>query len=422
MDPERPQSPTGDPGSAAPAPETGTPAAADAPASQGSQALIDAARERLAKGERLIPGTSGESQVGPEDEPPGDEPTGDAPPAEAQGTPPEGDETPPEETPPEGEDTPPEEPTGEETEGFTVTLEGLEERGEQPIELEAPDEESFNRLNRLQNEATIGRQVKQERRQIQRAQQDLMEVEDMIAIDPTGFVLERVSETVRTDVAMQLLFQPQVLQAIEERLSSNEAIAELLGEEEGQAGLASVLGNRLALRTLRAELEAGRLKMQGELRTQHETRRAMQQNAQSVAVEIDRLIPETITGEQRELLFRDALRDVKERITRLGLKQIDPQDVQLMVSDRFRRQGIDLSANGNRGTPRGSAPAPTAAPKGKTAEQLKRDRDLKRAAAATAPPGAGAPAAKPRPDLPKGTAERIKLARKLGLRALLGRT
>lgn len=418
MDPEGPQAPTGDPGSAAPAPETGTPAAApEAPAPQGTQGAVEAARQRLEQEQPLVPeGEAGQPDPNAE---------GDQPPAEGDQSAAEG-EQPTGEEPPAGEEPPPEgeEPVAEEeTETRTITLDGLEERGEQPIELEAPDEESFNRLNRLQNEAQIGRQVKQERRQLQRSQQELMEVEDMIAVDPTGFVLERVPETVRTEVAMQILFQPQVLEAIEQRLSSNEAIQELLGEEaeDGRVGLGGVLGNRLALRTLRAELEAGRLKMQGELRTQHETRRAMQQNAESVAGEIDRLIPETVTGEQRELLFRDALRDVKERITRLGLQKIDPQDVALIVSDRFRRQGIDLSANGSRGRT-GPAPGQPAAPRGKTAEQLKREREIKRAAAATAPPGAGAPAAKPRPDLPKTTAERIKLARKVGLRRLLGRT
>jgi len=373
-------------------------AAAQAPEGAGAAASAPAAPQETPESESQLPGASGQDQ-------------GQAPGSGAEsGT---------AEAGAEGEQ--PEAEGAEEATEYTVVLPGLEERGEQPIELEAPDEETYNRLNRLANEAAVGRQVREQEKALQAQRRELTELQDMIQIDPTGFILDQVPENVRVDVAMQLLFQPKVLEAVEQRLAQNEAIRELLGED-AEPGLPSVLGNRLALRALRAELEADRLRMQSKLREQVEYRRTLQANAERIAAEINRLIPETITGERREQLFADAVRDVRDRLQKLQINEIDPHDVRLIVSDRFRRLGIDLEATGNGGSPNGGrAPVrPAAAPQGRTAEQFMQARNARRAAAATAPAGAGAPAVKPRPDLPKGTAERIKLARKVGLRALLG--
>ncbi len=402
---DSPQVTTDAPGSAAPAAPAGAPAAADAPAApRGTQQAIEDARQRLQDGKPLTPGTETDGEAGASAEQAG----GEAEDTTAAGDKPGGEAPTGEQAAAEGEQA-----AGEEEAKFTVTLPGMEERGEKPIELEAPDEETFNRLNRLQNEATIGRGVKQAQREIQRSQGELRELEDKIGIDPSGFVLEQMQEGDRTEIAMQLFFEPAVLDAIQAKLKA-------AGVE---GGIADVLESPDALRTLRAELKASRLEMRDRLRQSNDQRRAMQANAERAMQEIERLIPESVTGEQRELLFRDAIRDVKERVQRLGLTQIDPEDVQLLVSARFRQMGISPAAAGNGGSqPKPGAPGQPAAPAGRTAEQLKQAREARRAAAAPAPAGVGAPAAKPRPDLPKTTEERIKLARKVGLRSLLGRS
>jgi hypothetical protein len=392
------------PAPAAPSAPGGASAAApDAPAGpRGTQQVIDEARQRLERGEPLT--TSRETETPADQQPPADEPAaGDQPESE-----------PPAEEQPEGEQSEggEEQPPADEGTKLNVTLPGLEERGEKPLELEAPDQETYERLNRLNNEAALGRQVKQERREIQHSRTELAELEDKIAIDPTGFVLDQVQEADRTAIAMQLFFEPAVLDAIQGKLK----------ESGVEGGINDILENPEALRTLRAELKAERLELRDQLRQATEQRRAMQANAEKVVAEIEKLIPESVAGEQRELLFRDAVRDVRDRVQRLGLTQIDPQDVQLLVSARFRQMGISLSADGNGGADRNKAAPgqPPAAPAGRTAEQFKQAREARRVAAAPAPAGAGAPAAKPRPNLPKTTEERIKLARKVGLRALLG--
>lgn len=316
-------------------PAAAAPAAPASPAPSRTTEAIAAARQRIAQGESLV------------------EPAGEvaAPAARAEETKPA---------------------------DLTVTLPGMEERGEQPLELDAPDQETYERLNRLNNEAGIGRQVKQERREIQRSRTELAEVEDKIALDPTGFVLEQLPEQRRAELAMQMFFEPGVLEAIQQQL----------GQGEDGRSLIDIIEDPDRLRTLRAELKASRLEMRDRLHAQHEAGKAMQANAKQIIAEIDRLVPTSLAGAQRERVFEDAVRDIRDRCRRLGLTQLDPADVRPLVEARLRALG-PMTAR------RSSAPA--AAPS--------------RPARPAAPGGA----------LPQGTAARIALAKKIGLEALLER-
>ncbi len=402
-----------------PAPAEGA-AAAEAPAAPpGTSDAIAAARERLADGKPVVEGA----------EPPAGE--GEPPPGEGEPAA-EGEPQPTEE----GE--PPPEPTAEEAaaataaaaaaaaaaepppEPFLVTLPGLEERGEEPIELETGDKETFERINRLKNGYVSGQQLKAGHDENARKAADLVEVEDAISIDPTGFVLEHIPEQLQSEIAMQLLFEPSVLAKI----------AEKLGAGENPTSLSEILENPDTLRITQAELKNQRLELRDQLRVHNEDQKAMRANGEAIATEIQSLIPEEITGSKRNLLFGDALRDVKDRCTRLKLRKLDPRDVKLIVADRFREQGIDFAkprTNGEGSSPTRAAPTPgqpAAAATGgeRTGTELVQARAVRRAAAASAPAGAGAPAAKPRPELPPTTEGRIALIRKIGLRAALGRS
>ncbi len=397
---------------AVPAPAEGA-AAAEAPAAPtGTSDAIAAARERIAEGKPVVEGA----------EPPAGE--GDPPPVKEGEAPPAGEGEAP---PAKGEDPPPE-PTAEEAaaaaepppEAFIVTLPGLEERGEEPIELETSDKETYERLNRLNNGYMAAQQIKAGQDDNTHKAADLSEVEDAIAIDPTGFVLEHIPEQLRSEIAMQLLFEPSVLSQIKEQL----------GAGDNPTSLAEIIENPEALRITQAELKADRLELRDKLRVHNEDQKAMRANGEAIAAEIQNLIPEEITGSKRSLLFGDAIRDVKDRCDRLKLRKLDPRDVKLIVADRFRDQGIDFARPRTKGEGSSSARAapapgqPAAATAGgeRTGPELVQARAVKRAAAASAPAGAGAPAAQPRPELPPTTEERIKLARKVGLRQLLGRS
>ena len=410
---------------AVPAPAEGA-AAAEAPAAPtGTSDAIAAARERIAEGKPVVEGA--EPPAGEGDPPPVKE--GEAPPPGEGEAPPAGEGEAP---PAKGEDPPPE-PTAEEAaaaaaaaaaepqpEAFVVTLPGLEERGEEPIELETSDKETFERINRLKNGYQTGQQIKAGHEENARKAADLSEVEDAIAIDPTGFVLEHIPEQLRSEIAMQLLFEPSVLSQIKEQL----------GAGDNPTSLAEIIESPDALRITQAELKADRLELRDKLRVHNEDQKAMRANGEAIAAEIQNLIPEEITGSKRSLLFGDAIRDVKDRCDRLKLRKLDPRDVKLIVADRFREQGIDFARPRTKGEGSSSARAapapgqPAAATAGgeRTGPELVQARAVKRAAAASAPAGAGAPAAQPRPELPPTTEERIKLARKVGLRQLLGRS
>lgn len=385
-------------GESAAAPE-GVPAApAGTSEPTGTADAITAARERIAAGESLVPAAAGD-ETPPEGDPPAE---GDPPSAEGD-PPPEGEETPPD--PAAAEAEPETEP-----EPLVVTLIGLEDRGENQIEIEVADQETYERINRLNNGYMDAQALKTVQTENASKAADLIAVEDEISIDPTGFVLSRMSEDLRPEIAMQLLFEPTVLAAIKEKLAAG----------DDPTTLAEILEDPGALKITQADLKSARYETRETLRAHNEEQKAMRVNGEAIATEIDRLIPEAISGDQRKRLFEDCGRDVRERLKEIGGKTFDPRNVKLIVADRFRAQGLDLAAPPTPGTPAPAKAAAAAAGGQRTGTQFKEARTIKRAAAASAPAGSGAPAAKPRPELPRGTTETLKMAKTKGLRAMLG--
>jgi hypothetical protein len=242
----------------------------------------------------------------------------------------------------------------------------------------------------------------------------LEEVEDQIAMDPSGFVLDRVAPDARVDVAMQLLFDPGVLEEMQDRI--------VKAGVEG--GIAALLESPEALRVTRAELKAARLETRETLRGAATERKAARESARRVATQIEQMIPEQIVGERREQLYQAALQDVSERCRRLRIVNLEPEDVALLVGDRFRREGITPAPAGGK---KEAAPGGAPAPKGRTGEQFTQASAARKTAAAVAPAGAGAPAARPRPTLPSSTdghetEARLKFIREHGgLAAALGK-
>lgn len=412
-----PVEPAAAPAVPAPAAEpAAAPAAPAGPAPGTTEAAIAAGRERVAAGESLIPGEPAGEQLGEHGETLTEEtsPAGEQPPeGEAAPEPKPGEPEPVAGEPePVAGEAPPEPAAELEPDPFVVTLAGLEDRGEGQIEIEVGDQETFERLNRINNGYQTGQQVKAATEQnVQKATQ-LEEVRDQIEIDPTGFVLEHVADDVRAEIAMQLIFDPTVLAQLRDRL----------GEGENPTTLAEILESPDSLRIVQAELKASRLETSEKLRAHNTEQKEMRANGEALMAEVNNLIPETITGKKRQFLFDDSMRDLTERCNRLGLKRLDPRDVKLIVSDRFREQGIDFAAPAPANAPAPAKPAAAAAPEQRTGAEFTQARTVKRAAAATAPAGAGAPAAQPKPTLPATTDERIKMARTKGLRYMLGKT
>jgi hypothetical protein len=210
---------------------------------------------------------------------------------------------------------------------------------------------------------------------------------------------------------MQLLFDPGILEAVQETLAKKHGF---------DGGLANLLENPDNLRVLRAELKADRLELRDTMRTQAEGRREQRANSLRVAAQIESMIPETIVGEQRDKLYSDALNDLSARCKRLGISKLEAEDVTVLVGSRLRQAGITVAPAKDAGKNGKTAAATPPAP-GRTAAEFEKARQAKLKAAAAAPAGVGAPAAKPRPEMPPTTEGRIALIRKIGLKAALGR-
>lgn len=303
---------------------------------------------------------------------------------------------------------------------LNFSLPGVAERGEQEMVFEAPDQPSLERWRRVINDAAVGRQVRTERRGLDRQMEEIERLEDMVQTDPAGFVLERMPQEGRDEVAMHFLFTPGTLEAINERLVKAGV----------DAGIQGVLEDPSILRTTRAELERDRYKMREQLRDQSDARRAARQAATRAAQQIEGLIPDHITGEQRDEVFNGALKFVVAQGRRLHV-DLSPQDVQVYVRHWLEEQKLPAAPAGNGdGKPPASAaasaaPAAAAVP-GKTGKQFTAAAAARRTAAAAAPAGVGAPSARARPEMPKtqdgkSTEAAIAEIRKRGgLRAAMG--
>jgi hypothetical protein len=400
--------------------ESGPAAAPAAPAEpQTTDAVIAAARERLANGGSVVEQPA----------------AGDGAAAAAEG---EGGEAPPAAAAAEGADAGSE---GEGAEGdgaggegeaaFEVTLPGLAERGEQDIVLTAPDQETFDRVNRMSNEAKIGREVKTHQAAIETAQGELAEFEAMISMDPVGFVTQQMPAPYRPQVALHLLMDPQNLGAVQAYLAERATqLAATMGEDGVPGSLAEILEDPRALRLLQSDLRAERADLEKEMRQQSDERKTLKANATKVKEQIESLIPTTITGEQRDTLYRDVVRDVKETTKRLGLKTLKPEEVEVLVVRRFAAYGIKPQAASAGGpAPKNGAAPPPGAPAGKqgrSAAEMQAASATRRAAAAAAPAGAGAPASPPREPLAPdastdGVIEKLKREGQGALRKMLGR-
>ncbi len=312
-------------------------------------------------------------------------------------------------------DTEGQEPGTEETPGpIVVQLPGR--RPGEVFEIEVDSQEAAERLNQLRNGYMNGQQVREARAEIERAQHELEDVISLMETDPVGFIVQHLPEETQDKIAFFLLTNPAVWERVRDRVAQ-------LEDPDG-------------FRIAQAEARAERLEMRERFRQIKAAREEARQNARELIGAIEKMIPEIIDGERREQLIRDARQDLREYVARHNVDRIEISDLPLILQARLRLNGIDPIAaaralheptNRQRAgtTPR---PGPTGPANGqpptaqRTAEQLIKAAAKKRAVAAVAPAGAGAPIANRAP-LPRGHTlkERLALARERGLSALLGR-
>lgn len=409
------------------------PAGEERPSSGAINDAIAEAQEKLERGEPIVPEEEG---GGDAEEEPGEEAE-----SEAEAAAGEEEEGPDAEAEAEGEGeeeegSEPEEGSDEEdpdAEVVTIELPPRNADGDPvPVEVPAELEEDFRRLR---NGYMRGEQAREERAAAEQirdqVQADKAEVEFIdreLREDPVGFVADHVKDTeIRKGLLKELL-----------------ADDELYNDEELQEEIRSWERDPRQRELFRTKQEAERLKerqkRQEEQRQTQEAREGVRETAQEVLS----IIPEDFEPERGDRFYRRALKELGELAHREGRTRfsrdeivdylskegildgfgIDAQAAREAASIREAaargEAGDDTSSGGRKkATPRRARRA-TAEEARKTPERLKSGSKKRKAAAAYAPAGAGAPSATA--ELPKGQSvkDRIAHVRKKGLARILG--
>lgn len=276
------------------------------------------------------------------------------------------------------------------------------------IELPHEAQEAAERLAQLRNGYLRGEEVRAAREQVLAREAALEERMDSILVDPVGFVGQHLDPTDRAKLALHLLTDPGIRQ-----------LTLTLGQE--QATVEELLARTLDpndLPRLQSELRVLRADERDERRTMLEERRQIRQLANVAKSVMHALIPPTLPEEARPLFLRDAANDLLLAARQSESGMVHPRDVPRLLWPRLRALGmteeqVQAALDGlqqSHGTrprdwqngqfrptdaPPASGPAaptgPRRVPAKPTIQQL-REASARRAGAATAPPGAGAPA------------------------------
>ena len=238
---------------------------------------------------------------------------------------------------------------GEETaDEMVVQLNPLTPNG-QPIVINAPDAETFEALQRLQNGYMRGEQARAVSSEAREVIDEFEEFREGLRLDP----LTTIESALTVDQAEMLVRSLVTHPALFQRLAADlEAIAS--GDED-------------AVQRLRERAESARHKLRDSARTELESQRAIKQNARDIQSVVGRLVPEGFTDEQREFFYRDARYDIQEWQARTGQSMVPPNMVAQILAPRLKLYGVDLAAR--RGRPgrapnAPNAPAAAAAPAG----------------------------------------------------------
>jgi hypothetical protein len=397
---------------------------------------IKEARERVERGESIVPQEE-EEEDGAEAEPEADEEAGAEEGEAVEPAEEDEDDDPDAEVADsaeeeEGEEAPEEEEP--EAEFVAFELPSRHADGEPvPVEIPAELQEDFNRLRNGYMRGEQAREVLTRAESIRdeiAADKDEVEyIRRELGADPVGFLAEHVATEHRRDLLLNLLADDEVWE--------DEQLQDQLREWEHSPN---------AREHFRTKTKAERLEAQNERRTAQQQEQRAREGARQTGKLVLSLFPEDGEPARRDKFYRLAmnrLSDLAYETARTDFSRdevvkfldqegildgygIDPaaagqDDASEEEASVRRPRGADRSS-GRRGGSRPPARARrvTAEEARGTGERLKEESKRRRSAAAYAPSGAGAPAAST--ELPKGQSvkERIAYVRKMGLARVMG--
>lgn len=264
-----------------------------------------------------------------------------------------------------------------------LVLKGLEERGEQDLELDVTDlpKEHVERLRRLQNDAMRGSVYKERITDVERREQTMEEITLQAETNPAGFALEVIPEKHRLTVAKALMVE--CWEQLQEDLKGFYEDPAAIPKEQARVAKAAREGDR-----------------------ETADRRARVDYARSLKNAITELVPEGTAHEIHAQFIRDAQQDVLALI-REG-KAVTPKDVPALLVRRLTLYGFGAkdakavaAAVARPVSDRAKAIATKAAQVKGTQDRIKDAQTRRSNASGIAPGGRGAAAAR-KPVVPKG--------------------
>jgi hypothetical protein len=354
---------------------------------------VQAARENLAAAQAEKPAETEKPAEG-ETEKPVEEAAPEVEKPAVEGEQPEG----------EGEE---EKPEGEAEPAFVAEIPGRRP-GEEPIKLAVEDQETLERINQAIKGGLRRDELARATEAVNRQREELELVEQHMAIDPVGFLVEQVKPEIQVDLARHLLSLPEVFEAITKDI------------EEWQDPDKLALG--------RAELGRARSDRSRDTERQLRNMAAVKEQGRRIRDTVEAIVPGDMADDEAAMFRDDCLSDIAAHCrAHPEIRSLRPDEVVGILERRLRHHGLtpeSALAGLSSGQPlrRATAAAPKKVPAPSipdeqtartTGAKLKQASVERREAAAV--PGAGAGARPAKIELPaqQGVKERIGSLRKL---------
>lgn len=251
--------------------------------------------------------------------------------------------------------------------GTTIVLAGEAERGEEDIEITIDDPAVVERLRRLQNSGMRGKQYRESMAALRAEQAELRDITLEIDVNPHGFILEKLGPEMQLQLAEALLA---------EHFDKLVPVINKFVDDPAEA----------------PKVREGAAKQMRENDRTLAQRKAGAQFAEECRTEVETLIPDTATRDQRERFFRDAERDLLDAAKRGELRS--PRDVPRLIADRIRLYGFQSADTSRRSAKPGTERARSIAEQKRLeAEEhqrrVKQSRHIRTASKAVVPGGRG---------------------------------
>lgn len=278
-------------------------------------------------------------------------------------------------------------------EDLTVTL-----RGRNPgetFEVTVEDQATADLLRQNAREGLRREELNREMANLQEDKDEIELIDTMMATDPAGFILERVGDDYKLQVARALLLDDTVFEAIQEELG------DLTDEKDREH------------QRLKSEKE--RRETSDKAKATLETQRAARKAVAAIQTGIQKMLPEGVSKEISIQFQKAGLTAAETACNKLGRLNLSNDELvaalkaEGLLTWLEARTGVSPSQSNGK-------PEPKA---GKTAQEpaagLKKAKARRRSVAASSPAGVGSPPAAV--DLPKNQSvkDRIKHVRSKGL-------